>query len=311
MGRQHHVRQLRQRVMRRQRLGVEDVEAGTGDPLLRERRDQGSLIDDRAARGIDEIRAPLHEPDPPGVEQTARFRCQREVDRDDVRFAQQLIQFAPPGPGSERCLFGEPRTPRQHAHPERRGDPGDVPADVAQSEDAERLPMQHGRERRHPLAAPDRRIRARDLAHHRHRQADRQLSGAPRKPAGRLGDDHPALRGRSQVDVIRMIAGLRDDAQVRQPFEQRAGELRALAVRDQGIESAQRFGIAERTREDPHFLGRLAKAADAGRAFIGPVDIVENRYAHSPPFSRHRGRGLHRPERRHARQVNGCFAPAA
>jgi len=45
--------QRAQRMPRRQRLGVEDVEAGTGDAPRAQRVDQSRLVDNRASRGVD------------------------------------------------------------------------------------------------------------------------------------------------------------------------------------------------------------------------------------------------------------------
>ena len=86
-----------------------------------------------------------------------------------------------------------------------------------------------------------------------------------------------------------MVARLRDDAHVDELLEQRARELRALAVRDERIEAAQRGRRAERLREDLD-LGALAQAAHAVGAFPGPVDVVENRDAHRADSSPRRGR---------------------
>src|SRR5476649_2556256 len=54
MTRDQQVRAGPQRVVARQRLGVGDVEPGAGDPAGAERAAQGRLIDDAAARDIDE-----------------------------------------------------------------------------------------------------------------------------------------------------------------------------------------------------------------------------------------------------------------
>src|SRR5690349_1296679 len=51
---QHDVVHAAQRMIRRQRLAVVDVEPGAGDAALPERIEQGGLVDDRAARGVDQ-----------------------------------------------------------------------------------------------------------------------------------------------------------------------------------------------------------------------------------------------------------------
>src|SRR5215470_5067859 len=57
----HRVRELAERVVERQRLLVEDVEAGAGDGPVPQGPDEGRLVDDGAPRGVDEVRGRLHE----------------------------------------------------------------------------------------------------------------------------------------------------------------------------------------------------------------------------------------------------------
>ena len=80
-----------QRVVGGQRLGVGDVERGArrSVPSL-QRRGERALVDDRAARGVDEDRGRLHQPQRFGVDQVAGLLGQRAVDRDEVRALQQL-----------------------------------------------------------------------------------------------------------------------------------------------------------------------------------------------------------------------------
>ncbi len=53
------VRELEERVVGRQRLGVDDVEPRTGEAALPQRRDERVLIDDRSPRHVDEERRRL------------------------------------------------------------------------------------------------------------------------------------------------------------------------------------------------------------------------------------------------------------
>ena len=71
----------------------EDVEARP-DPARGELRDERLFVDERSARGVDEARAVVQEPEPPRVEQQLRLVRQRDVDGDDVRLPQQVVQVA-------------------------------------------------------------------------------------------------------------------------------------------------------------------------------------------------------------------------
>ena len=112
-------------------------------------------------------------------------------------------------------------------------DPRDVLADAAEPDEPERLAVQDRRERRRPLAAAQRRVARRNLAHHGLRETDRELRGADRVAARGLRDHDARVRRGLEVDVRGVVAGLRDHLHVGQLREQLARELRALAVRDQ------------------------------------------------------------------------------
>ena len=218
-----------------------------------------------------------------GVYEAARIGCKRQVDRHDVRLAQEIVGLAALDPGGARGILGESRTPRQHTHPERERDVGDVPADVPQAEDSHRLSVQHPCERRPPLPAAHRVVSGGNLAHDRDREPDRELRRSPRKAPGGLRDHDAALGGGGQVDVIRVIAGLRDDAHVGQLLEQCTRESRAFPIGEERIESTQRRGLAVWPREDAD-LGALAQPPHARRALVRLVDVVENRDAHGESF---------------------------
>jgi hypothetical protein len=64
------------------------------DPARHELRDERRLVDDLAARRIDQARTIFEQRKPPSVDEAARFRRQRRVDRQDVGLAEQLVQLA-------------------------------------------------------------------------------------------------------------------------------------------------------------------------------------------------------------------------
>ena len=74
-------------MVERQRLDVEHVEAGAGDLLSLQRGDQRRLVDDRAARGVDEIGRRLHQREFGGADQPARAVAEHDMDGDEVGLA--------------------------------------------------------------------------------------------------------------------------------------------------------------------------------------------------------------------------------
>src|SRR5262245_7858970 len=67
MGSKDHIVEAKQRVVGARWLGIEYVDAGTGDPAGGQRGRERLLIDDRPAGGVDEIGARLHHRQPLGI----------------------------------------------------------------------------------------------------------------------------------------------------------------------------------------------------------------------------------------------------
>ena len=114
MGREHDVVKAAQGRVGRQRLGLEHVERGAADPLLLERPDEGRLVDQPAARGVDELRRRASSARA-GVDQVARLGGLHG--RDEIGPAQQLVE---PTSGSRAGPPCRPRRPglNQHLHVE-------------------------------------------------------------------------------------------------------------------------------------------------------------------------------------------------
>src|SRR5439155_24459798 len=85
MRRDHRVGKVAQGMVERQRLLVIDVQARAGDRALPDRGDQRGFVDDRAARGVDQVGGRLHQRELAGAEEPARAVAQHEMDADDVR----------------------------------------------------------------------------------------------------------------------------------------------------------------------------------------------------------------------------------
>ena len=94
---EHHVGECEQRVVGRNRLDGEHVQAGGGQPAGAQRVDERLLVDDRAAGGVDQHRVGLHQGQRGAVEHAGGLLGQRQVQRDDVAGGQQFGQRPPAG----------------------------------------------------------------------------------------------------------------------------------------------------------------------------------------------------------------------
>ena len=80
----------------RVRLGGEDVERGAGDLARPDRVRERRLVDELAARGVDDPDAVAHLRERSGVEEAARLLRQRQVEGEEVRGGEDVL-------GSSAC----------------------------------------------------------------------------------------------------------------------------------------------------------------------------------------------------------------
>ena len=73
-----------QRIGRRNRLLVKDVESRTGEAATRKRVDERFLIDERAARRIDQKCRRFQEREPLSRQQTRRFRTETQMHTHEI-----------------------------------------------------------------------------------------------------------------------------------------------------------------------------------------------------------------------------------
>ncbi len=135
--RQDHIVQLEQRIVERQRLDLEDIEAGAGDPPLAQRGRQRRLVDQLAPADVDEVRRRLHQRQLRRADQAAGRVGQPAVQADEVR-----LGAAPPRARSARtpsvARDGRVGVRRigDDPHLERRDQPHQLAAAVPQADDA-------------------------------------------------------------------------------------------------------------------------------------------------------------------------------
>ena len=119
------------------RLDVLDVQPGRADPALAQGPGQGRFVDDSATGGVDECGRRLHQAQLALADQVARLRRRRDVERDDVALAEQVIERDPARPLG---VAGRPAVvDDRHAEP---GRPTcDGLADLPVADDPERRTM--------------------------------------------------------------------------------------------------------------------------------------------------------------------------
>ena len=127
---------LRQRVIRLQRLGVENVEPDVADVPALERLDQRRLVDQRAARGIDQDRARLHARDALGAQESAGRVIEHQVEGDHIGVRQQCVELA------ERHASAARPVPTDHVHADTLADARHLAPDTAEPDHAQRLAVE-------------------------------------------------------------------------------------------------------------------------------------------------------------------------
>ena len=70
------------------------IERGSANPAVAQRGVDGVLIDDRAARDVDQERRRLHQRKPARVDQTFRLRAERCAQRDEITDRKHPIKLA-------------------------------------------------------------------------------------------------------------------------------------------------------------------------------------------------------------------------
>ena len=151
-------------------------------------------------------------------DEPARLVGQRQVQREEVGRGEDLLH----GLGVLGAELAEPlrrdeRVVGDDAHAETERPPGDLVADPAEAEHAERLvgELDPAPARALPAALLERRVRLRDVARERDEQPDRVLGRRDDGRLGRVRDDDPPPRGRVDVDVVDPDPGAADHLQPR------------------------------------------------------------------------------------------------
>jgi len=117
------------------------------------------------------------------------------------------------------------------------------------------------------------------MAHQRNGQPDGKLCGTTGIATARLCYHNPALLCRSEVNVVGVVTGLRENPKVRELIEESTGKPGTLAIGNQSVKSAQQTRVAQRGGKNPD-IGSLLQPPQASGLFICLMDIIEYRDTH-------------------------------
>ena len=141
--REDEIWRLTENGIRRERFGFENVERRSCHLAAVQGLGERRLVDQAAARAIDDANAASCLAKALGVEQVPRLRCEWRVKSDEIGVLEQLskvidqLHLKRP-----RACCGEVRVEGQDAHAEGNRAPAQLAADAAHADDAERLVIQ-------------------------------------------------------------------------------------------------------------------------------------------------------------------------
>ncbi len=198
-------------------LGGEDVEACTGDLSRDEGGVQRLLVDQAAARDVDDERGRLHGLELLGTDHAGGLRRLRHVDREEVGLGDELIEREELHAELLGARRGDVGVVGDDTHVESGKARGDERTDATEADDADRLLEEFGSREGAALpgACGERGVRGGNAAGEAQDVADRELGGGD-DVGGRRIDDHDAgSRGRLDVDVVEADSGTGDDLELR------------------------------------------------------------------------------------------------
>ncbi len=225
------------------RLPLKHIQPGAEEMLRTNGGRKGGLVDDRAARGVDEDAALLEPGEFRSAEPTACVLRQRRVDGQDIHLLKKSLQV----------LRVPVLVEGRHAHPECLSALRDGAADAPEPVDPERLARErHAEELPRlppvPGAGPREGLALAQPARDGEDQGEREVGRRVREDVRRVRDEDPAGPARREVHVVDADGVARDEADPRRGREDVRRD--ALARRRQ-----ERVGVREkrplRAREAP------------------------------------------------------------
>ena len=228
------VRRLKKRA--RVRLLDEDIDRCSCDLARLERGDKGGLVEQLAARRVDDPHSVAHPSDLLGADRSSRRFVQRQVERDEVGTRENVVERGGLDTELAKALLGDVRVVADDFHLQAERPTRDLLADAAEAEHAEGLvgELHAAVPRAFPAALAERRVRLRDVARQRDEEADRVLGGRDDIRLGRVRNHDAASRCGVDVHIVDTDARASDHLENRRLREDLSRHLRGRPD-DQGV----------------------------------------------------------------------------
>ena len=225
----------------RQRLHVVHVQRSPGDPVCREGVQQGGFVNYRAARGVDQVRRRLHQPELSGRHPAAAQVGERDVDGQDIGAREQPFPRDVGSPVCRGTLGVEGRSPGDHVHVEGPAVPGDQRAEPAHAQDAECLAAETFAVPRLPPPFAHLPVFPGNVPGQGQDQGPGELGGgvSARGQAPCRADQDAEPLGGVHVDIRLARPRAGDQLQARQPFQDLRRETRTLTRRYEHVEPGE------------------------------------------------------------------------
>jgi hypothetical protein len=217
------------------RLGREHVDRGPRDLARVEPLLQSQLVDQPAARDVEDPHAVAHLGDRRRVDEPLRLLGLWQVNRDEVGARVDRVDVVGLLDADLTVELGrDVWIEGDHLHSEAADALRDELPDAPEADDPERLVEQldAGELRALPLARDQRSVRLRDVAREREQQRDGVLGRRHDVRLWRVGDDDAAARRRRHVDIVDTDPRPPDHLQVAAALDQIGGHLRGRADQD-------------------------------------------------------------------------------
>ena len=222
------------------------------------------LVDDRAARSVDQVSRGLHQREPLRIDDVAGLRRQRTAHRQHVRAAEQILQpdkfnaeFSSDGPVGEWVMGDE-------FHVERLRHAEDLSADITDAERPQRTPNKSNTHMLRALVESVRslasqRVLGEQFAGQRQHEGDDTHSNRPSHAVGRDDQSDPGIRAGLDVDGVVADAEAGNDSET--TASRNARRLEAMCKQDQRVEILKLFGTQRVVRfQERYFdVGSIAQ----------------------------------------------------
>ena len=204
-------------MLRRQGLGREHIDGGPGDGAFMQRLRERLLIDDAAARALDQIGGRFHGGEFLAPDQSHGFLAARRVDSHEIAGGEQLLETSRLVAVVGDHVVGHEGIMDHDLQRQPAAARGDDAPDGAVADDADRLAgdLSAGVLGAVPLALAYRSVGGGEVPRHAEDVRDRELSGGGRVSVRRIEHDKTELGRPGDIDVVDADAGAADDAQLR------------------------------------------------------------------------------------------------